>query len=384
MNRIVLLLACVAYVGDGRRVGSAFNPTATAQASSRPASLDSQTRLGHSGPQMYKMPKTLKALRNRMASLESVATITYTMKFVAAAKVRRAQQAVLRSRPYNQGLERILGGLLQEAKTEDVFVPLLEDRECKTAALIVIMSDRGLCGPYNNRMKRAANRRIGELKALGVGVKIFVVGDKGNSYFRYESQVTKEEDLIQNFEMGKVPSAGQAGNISAQVLSGFFAGDYDRVELIYTEFINMADQFPALRTLIPLLPSGMEIPEDEIFRLTTSMSKLVVGKEGVPVAKPADFSGGRVTFNDDIISGVNAILPLYFNGQLLRTLQEAVASELALRMQAMDKATTNAKKMKKKTTLRMHKVRRGRINFRLAEATLIGEIMKKQEAEEDR
>jgi F-type H+-transporting ATPase subunit gamma len=324
---------------------------------------------------MFKQPKTLKGLRNRMKSLNAMAAITYTMKLVAAAKVRRAQQAVLRGRPFNEQLEGLIGGLLSRLEGSDIEIPLLEEKEeIKSVALVMIYSDRGLCGPYNNRMRRVSLARIKELEAQGIRVDLFTIGNKGTGYFDRDIIPNK---VLASWECGTAPTAEQAKNISEKVLDGFYKGDFDRVELVYTEFINMIDQFPALRTVVPILGDDLSIPEDEVFRLTTKESQLVVEKEAIPVAPPAEFVPD-MQFDEDPAQLLNSLLPLYLNGQILRVLQEAVASELAMRMQAMDKACSNAKKMEKSTTLLMHKVRKERINARLAETTIVCEIFKKK------
>merc|ERR1719159_1565442 len=117
------------------------------------------------------MGATIRELRDRVGSVKNTKKITSAMKLVAAAKVRRAQEAVLRSRPFSETLERILGGLLQRLKTEALDIPLLETRDVKTVGLVVITGDRGLCGGYNAAAIKMAETRIAELKAQGVGAE---------------------------------------------------------------------------------------------------------------------------------------------------------------------------------------------------------------------
>merc|ERR1719420_1936899 len=128
--------------------------------------------------------ESVKDLRERVGSVKNTKKITSAMKLVAAAKVRRAQEAVLRSRPFSETLERILGGLLQRVKTEGLDLPLLESRDVKTVGLVVITGDRGLCGAYNSAAIKMAETRIAELKAQGVNVELILIGNKGSTYFK--------------------------------------------------------------------------------------------------------------------------------------------------------------------------------------------------------
>merc|ERR1719486_1289382 len=129
-----------------------------------------------------------------------------------------------------------------------------------------------------------------------------------------------------------------ASDISTDLLSSYYAGELDRIELLYTSFISMIASVPAVRTLVPLLPSGMEIEGDEIFKLTSKEGDIAVEKSTVAVAEPKEFAPDMI-FEQEPSQLLNAILPLYLNGQLLKSLQESVASELASRMSAMQSAT---------------------------------------------
>lgn len=126
----------------------------------------------------------IKELRERVGSVKNTKKITSAMRLVAAAKVRRAQEAVLRSRPFSETLERILGGLLQRLKMEALDIPLLETREAKKVGLVVITGDRGLCGGYNSNAIKKAEQRIAELKAQDIEVELILIGNKGGTYFK--------------------------------------------------------------------------------------------------------------------------------------------------------------------------------------------------------
>merc|ERR1719453_3046810 len=136
---------------------------------------------------------------------------------------------------------------------------------------------------------------------------------------------------------GQAPTAEQASKIASELLASYYAGELDRIELLYTTFISMISSMPTVRTLVPLLPTGMEMEGDEIFKLTSKDGEISVQKEKIAAAEPAEFAADMI-FEQEPSQLLNAILPLYLNGQLLRTLQESVASELASRMSAMQAA----------------------------------------------
>merc|ERR1719478_1303377 len=307
------------------------------------------------------MGATIRELRDRVGSVKNTKKITSAMKLVAAAKVRRAQEAVLRSRPFSETLERILGGLLQRVKTEGLDLPLLEARTVKKVGLVTITGDRGLCGGYNAQAIKQTERRIAELKEQGIEVELICVGNKGINYFK-----RRETPVRKTVACGQAPTAAQAQEISSELLSSFYAGELDRVELLYTSFISMISSTPKIRTLIPLLPTGLEMEDDEVFKLTSKDGEISIEKETVPVAAPKEFVPDMI-FEQEPSQLLNAILPLYLNGQLLRTLQESVASELSSRMSAMQAATDNAKDLQNRLELEMNRARQAKITQELME-----------------
>merc|ERR1711871_1384867 len=180
------------------------------------------------------MGASIRELRDRVGSVKNTKKITSAMKLVAAAKVRRAQEAVLRSRPFSETLERILGGLLQRLKTEALDIPLLETRTAEKVGLVVITGDRGLCGSYNAAAIKKTEARIDELKAQGVEVELILIGNKGSTYFK--KRPTPVRKMI---PCGQAPTAAQAQEIANELLSSYYAGELDRIELLYTSFISM-------------------------------------------------------------------------------------------------------------------------------------------------
>jgi len=268
---------------------------------------------------------------------------------------------VLRSRPFSETLERILGGLLERVKTEKLDIPLLESRDVKTVGLVVITGDRGLCGGYNAQAIKLAETRIAELKAQGVGAELILVGNKGGTYFK-----RRETPIRSSQACGQAPTADQSSSIATELLSSFYSGEIDRVELIYTQFNSMISFTPTLRTLIPLLPSGMEMEGDEMFKLVSKDGDFAVEKETIPAAAPKQFVPDMI-FEQEPSQLLNAILPLYINGQLLRTQQESVASELAARMSAMQSATDNANDLQGRLENEMNRARQSKITQELME-----------------
>jgi len=231
------------------------------------------------------MGASIRELRDRVGSVKNTKKITSAMKLVAAAKVRRAQEAVLRSRPFSETLERILGGLLQRLSTEALDIPLLESRTAKKIGLVVITGDRGLCGAYNAAAIKKSEQRIAQLKEQDVEVELILVGNKGGTYFKKRATPVRKA-----IPCSQAPSAAQAQEIADELLSSYYAGELDRIELLYTSFISMISSVPTVRTLIPLLPTGMEMEGDEIFKLTSKDGEIAVEKEKVAAAEPAEFA----------------------------------------------------------------------------------------------
>merc|ERR1719181_1920627 len=305
--------------------------------------------------------ESVKELRDRVATVKNTKKITSAMKLVAAAKARRAQEAVIRSRPFSETLERILGGLLQRLKTEALDIPLLEQREAKKVCLVSITGDRGLCGAYNAAAIKKTEARIAELKEQGVDCTLVTIGNKGSTYFK-----RRETPVLKSTPCTQAPTAEQATEISNDLLSSFYAGEFDRVELIYTTFVSMISSIPSIRTIVPLLPGGIEMEGDEIFKMSTKDGQLSIEKEAIEAAEPKEFAPDMI-FEQEPSQLLNAILPLYLNGQLLRTLQESVASELASRMSAMQSATDNAKDPEGRLEQKMNRARQAKITQELME-----------------
>ncbi len=303
----------------------------------------------------------LKAIRDRIQSVKNTKKITEAMRLVAAAKVRRAQEQVTATRPFADALAQVLYGLQNRLRMEEADLPLLQQREVKTVALLVATGDRGLCGGYNVNIIKKAEQRAKELKSQGIAYTYITVGRKANQYFK-----RREEPIAASYSgLEQIPTAQDAGNISDELLSLFFSGVVDRVELVYTRFLSLINSNPVIQTLLPLTPQGLEVKDDEIFRLTVRQGKFQVERDTIQT-KVETFPKDMI-FEQDPVQILDSLLPLYINNQLLRGLQEAAASELAARMTAMNNASDNASDLIKSLTLSYNKARQASITQQLLE-----------------
>lgn len=289
---------------------------------------------------------------------------------MAAAKVRRAQEAVVNSRPFSETLVEVLYNINEQLQTEDIDVPLTKVRPVKRVALVVVTGDRGLCGGFNNQIIKKAETRIGELKSIGVDYTVISVGKKGNSYFNRRPYIPVDKFL----QAGPLPTAKEAQAIADDVFSLFVSEEVDKVELLYTKFVSLVKSEPVIHTLLPLSPRGeicdingncVDAAEDEFFRLTTREGKLTVERD-VRRTETADFSP-ILEFEQDPVQILDALLPLYLNSQVLRALQESLASELAARMTAMGTATDNASELRKTLSQVFNRKRQAKITGEILE-----------------
>jgi F-type H+-transporting ATPase subunit gamma len=305
----------------------------------------------------------LKDIRDRIGSVKNTRKITEAMRLVAAAKVRRAQEQVLRSRPFADRLARVLENLQSRMRFEDAEAPLLEQRDVTTITLLSVTGDRGLCGGYNANIIKRTEQRYAELSSQGYKVDLVLIGRKAITYFQNRASLYTIRATFTGLE--QVPKASEAMGIANEVLAEFLSGSTDRVEIIFTKFVNLVSSKPVIQTLLPLDPQGIAIPEDEIFRLTTREGQL--GVELGSTANEQPRLPSDIVFDQSPDQLLNALLPLYLENQLLRSLQEAAASELANRMTAMNNASDNAKALAKSLTLDYNKARQAAITQEILE-----------------
>jgi F-type H+-transporting ATPase subunit gamma len=303
----------------------------------------------------------LKLIRDRISSVKNTKKITEAMRLVAAAKVRRAQEQVIATRPFADRLAQVLYGLQARLKFEEANLPLLRKRTVKKVGLLVVSGDRGLCGAYNSNVIRRAEQRAKELKAEGVEYSFVLIGRKSTQYFQ------RREQPIDATYIGleQIPTAEEASKVADELLSLFLSESVDRVELIYTKFVSLISSRPVVQTLLPFDPQGLEAGDDEMFRLTTRGGDFTVEREKVKA--PTESLPQDMIFEQDPVQILDALLPLYLNNQLLRALQESAASELAARMTAMNNASDNASDLISNLTRTYNKARQAAITQEILE-----------------
>jgi len=322
------------------------------------------------GRASFQVNANLKEMKGRISSVGNTKKITEAMKLVAAAKVRRAQDAVINARPFSESLVKVLFAINTRLAGEDVDVPLCDVRPVKTVLLLVCTGDRGLCGGYNNFIIRKSEERVAELKAMGVEAKLITIGKKGTVYFKNRPQY----NLLKSFDMGQAPTTSDAQAIADEVFADFVGEESDKVEMVYSRFVSLIASDPTIQTLLPLSKEGevcdangvcVDAANDEIFKLTSEDGEFAVKRETIETETSA--FEGVMQFEQDPNQILDALLPLYMNGQILRALQESIASELAARMNAMSSASDNAKELKKNLELVYNRKRQAKITSEIIE-----------------
>lgn len=321
----------------------------------------------------------LREIKKRIDTVKNTQKITEAMKLVAAAKVRRAQEAVINGRPFSETLAQVLYDINEQAQLEDVDVPLTNVRPVKKVALVVVSGDRGLCGGFNNVVLRKAETRIAELQNLGLECSLISVGKKGSLYFSRRGCEFLDRCIVGN---GGFPSAKDAQVIADDVFSLFVSEEVDKVEILYTKFVSLIKSSPVIQTLLPISAKGdvcdangicVDASEDEFFRLTTKEGKLTVERDKVGVSGKGLLP--NMQFEQDPVQILDAMMPLYLNSQILKALQESLASELAARMNAMSNATDNAVELKKELSNKYNRERQAKITNEILEIVAGAEAM---------
>ena len=286
---------------------------------------------------------SLKDFRNRIASVKATRKITKAMQMVAAAKLRRAQEAAIAARPYAERMSRVMTNLNRRVASKEGASPLLVGTGKDEVHLLVIATaERGLCGGFNSNIARLARAHILRLQGAGKTVKLMCVGRKGYDALRrdYAKQVVDRVDL----KGVKQIAFSNAQDISKKILDMFAAGEFDVCTLFYSEFKSVIAQQPTALQLIPVKLPEMKAGEAEA---SSGMA--------VPEYEPEE---------SEIL---NYLLSRNINTQVFRALLENAASEQGARMSAMDAATRNAGEMINKLTLRYNRQRQANITKELIE-----------------
>ncbi|MDF2763646.1 MAG: atpG [Rhodospirillales bacterium] len=285
---------------------------------------------------------SLKDLRNRINSVKSTQKITAAMKMVAAAKLRRAQEQAMAARPYAERMERMLGSLAQAMGGQAGAPQLLAGTGKSDVHLVVVMtSDRGLCGSFNSSIVREARKLIRDLLAQGRQVKILCVGRKGRDQLRrdFGRLIVATLEEVGRRKLAYADAQGVAERIRAM----FDAGEFDVATLVYNRFRSAMSQTVTVQQVIPFaVPAGDGTRE-------TGLGNAIYEYEP----------------GEDAILG--ELLPRNIGVQVFRALLENAASEHGARMTAMDSATRNAGEMIAKLTLNYNRTRQAYITKELIE-----------------
>jgi F-type H+-transporting ATPase subunit gamma len=311
----------------------------------------------------------IKIMRERISSVQKTAKVTDAMRRISAAKVRKAQSGLEKSRPFSEELQAMVKGLVKKLKGTGLEqeLPMLRVPEKVTnVGILMVTANRGLCGAYNSFVIKRTKARVAALNQEGITPKIFIVGKKGVGALNTKLKESNLNYTGAFFDMPDTITAKAANEISETLRNNFLSGEVDKIEIIYTRFINLLASETAVKTLLPLSPVGIEDPEDEAFKLTSEDGKLKVKKEKVKKAKVKEIEND-VIFDQPPATIINNMLPLYLNSLLISLLYDSQASELSSRMNAMKAATDNAEELTKVLTLKMNKERQAGITAEITE-----------------
>ncbi len=282
---------------------------------------------------------SLKALKIRIGSVKSTQKITKAMKMVAAAKLRRAQEAAVQGRPYAERLEAVMASLASKVTVSESSPKLLAGTGKEQVHLLVVAtSERGLAGAFNTNIVRAARRKAAELEAAGKTVRFYIAGKKGRVLRRFFPN-----GIAADHDMSAIKSVGfdDAHVIAEDVIRRFEAGEFDVAHLFFAKFQSALVQEPTGMQLIPVaVPSSMET---------------------------ANNGSAAVTYEPDEEAILADLLPRNVAVQIFRALLENAASEQGSRMTAMDNATRNAGDMINRLTIQYNRTRQAAITTELVE-----------------
>lgn len=276
---------------------------------------------------------SLKSIKKRIVSVKNTRQITKAMKMVSAAKLRRAQENVVAARPYALKMGEVLQSLA--GNLEGDLHPLLQKRDAKKLLLIVVTSDRGLCGGFNSNLCKAGERYIKEKQAEFEQISIMTVGRKGYEFLKNRHTVYK------NFaNMLAKPNYQAAAMLAQEVIEGYLAEEYDQVVMLFNSFRTVMSQDITFQQLLPI------VPEEKA---------------------AADEAGVEYIYEPSVDDLLTEILPKNIEVQIFKAMLESVAGEHGARMTAMDSASKNASEMIGKLTLQYNRARQAAITTELME-----------------
>jgi F-type H+-transporting ATPase subunit gamma len=283
------------------------------------------------------MPST-RDIRRRIRSIKNTAQITRAMQMVAASKMRKAQQAALAGRPYASLMNEVLGSVTYYAG--DFKHPLTEKREVRKQAVILVSTDKGLCGGLNTNLFREAAKLPRESTAY------ICAGKKGSQYIARSRRVLQAE-----FTYKDAPLFSEARAISRLARKAFLNGEVDQVDIVFTNFISTLSQKPERLTLLPI----------------GEVKGVTAGVHGREQSEALLRGATEFLFEPSPEEVLGELLPHYVNFQVYQILLEAKASEHSARMVAMKNATDNAEQLIKDLTLEYNKLRQANITKELLE-----------------
>lgn len=284
------------------------------------------------------MPANLKEVRTRITSVKSTQQITKAMKMVSAAKLRKATDRILKIRPYSEQLSAVLANILASLGGE-FELDFGKERDVQRVLLVVITSDRGLCGAFNSNSVKAARALVaGKYKGLEAQGKLEVifVGKKGHDLMKKELKHANNKFLGLFHDL----NFDDAAYAAEYIMDGFIRGEYDRVEVVYGRFKNAAVQLTTVEQFLPVAP-----PET-----------------GNKKQAQADY-----IFEPDKAEILNELIPKILKTQFFRYLLDSNASEHGARMTAMDSATDNAEELLKSLKLSYNRARQAAITTEITE-----------------
>jgi F-type H+-transporting ATPase subunit gamma len=279
---------------------------------------------------------SLKAIRRRISSVKNTRKITKAMKMVAASRLRKAQSAILELRPYAIDTHEVLSSVARRAGEADVH-PLLARRAAKEVMLVVITSDRGLCGGFNASINRAADQYLKSPLHEHEHITLATIGRKGRDYFRRRNREIRHEftKIFDGLDYQK------AAEIARVIIASYTKedSDIDAVYLVYNEFKSAMTQKVTVEQLLPITP--LPVPEDD--------------------------GGVDFIYEPTKKALLNRLLPMYVEVELYRALLESQASEHGARMTAMEAASNNANELIARLTLDYNRARQAAITKELME-----------------
>ncbi len=287
---------------------------------------------------------SLKDVKSQITGVKKTSQITKAMNMVSAAKLRGAQMKMENFRPYATKFKEALGSISGNMKSSEF--PLMKVRDVKSVEIVVVTSDRGLCGSFNSNIIRMSEKLMQKYEAEGKKVSLVCVGKKGSQYFKKTGKIRKNyRDIMGNFQMFN------AREIAQDVAANFMEGGSDEVQIVYGSFISVARQIPVALHYLPVKPVAADPGEKK-------------GQTGAYITEPSP---------EEIM---DVLLPLYMNVMVYNAMLEVGASEHAARMTAMDNATKACKDMIHNLTMVYNKARQSAITGELMDIVGGAEALK--------